>query len=375
MSDWFLEGYFSGGEKLLQLHLVNLPQVVGRDQNLALSITSPSISRNHAQIEQTNGQLYITDLRSSNGTFVNREKISSPTALRHGDVIHLGMTEMRVIDKEHSGFVAEPKEEHRTEKTRMMSVASLSSTFPSGIHELETLIANKSVQMVFQTIVNARDLSTCGYECLGRGASSDLPSSPMTLFSIAESFDLEVVLSELMRNQGIDTAAKFGLRGDILVNTHPSELKNIDRLLADLTHMRKRHPQLPITLEIHEQAVTDQKEMLQAFSRELSKLKIKLAFDDFGVGQSRLMELVDARPNLIKFDRVLIENIDKGDMSRYNLLKHLKDLASDLGIATLAECVGTEAEYKVCDKMGFQFYQGFYFSKPLPVEECLKAAL
>ena len=373
MADWFLEGYFGHDNRLTQLNLVNFPQILGREASLALSIASPSVSRNHAQIDETNQRLYITDLSSSNGTFVNRERIHSPTELRHGDVIHLGMTEMRLIDKKHTGLLRQPieSEDDASNKTSVMTAANLSQTFPSGIQELERLIANQAVQMMYQTIVDAKDLSICGYEVLGRGASVELPVSPMSLFTLAESFNLEVTLSELMRNKGVDIAAQAGLRGSLLVNTHPSELMNIDRLLADLFRLRRRHPEQPLILEIHEQAVTDQKSTIQHFTKELSKLNIRLAFDDFGVGQSRLTELVDVKPDLVKFDRVLIEGIDKGDnASRCNLLKHLKDLATDLNITTLAECVETKGEYEICNTMGFEFYQGFYFSKPAKAEHC-----
>ena len=367
MADWFLEGYFDGDDKLRQLHLVNLPQVVGRDQGLNLSIASPSISRSHAEIKNTGNELAITDLGSSNGTFVNRARIEQPTKLHHGDVIHLGLMEMRVIDKEHSGVIStQIIQDEPTEHTRVMSVASLSNNFPSGIKELERLIESKSVQMMFQPVIDASDMCISGFECLGRGASVELPISPLELFTIAESFNLEVALSQVMRNQGLLDAEKYKLQGDILVNTHPSELSDVESLLEDLHAARKRHPRLPITIEIHEQAVTESKDSILEFSKALKKLKIKLAFDDFGVGQSRLAELVDVQPDLIKFDKALVEKLDHGNESRYNLVKHLRELADDLKIATLAECVGTEGEYKVCEKLGFNYYQGFYFCKPLP---------
>lgn len=368
MSDWFLEGYFSGDRKLTRLHLVNLPQNIGRDPFLALTITAPSISRNHARIELIGGFPTITDLGSSNGTFVNRERISLATQLRHGDVIHLGMTEMRIIDTKHGSNTMQEEEDDDSGATRVVTVRDLSNKFPVGVHDLEELITKGAVDMMYQPIIRADDLSTCGYEILGRGGLAKLPPSPLALFNLAESFELEVELSELMRNKGIDLAVTHNLRGDILVNTHPSEMQNVDRLLADLGNMRKRHPDLQVILEIHEQAVTDQKDILKSFSAALTKLNIKLAFDDFGVGQSRLMELIDAKPDLIKFDRALIKDLDKGDPSRYNLLKHLKDLAEDLDIKTLAEGVETEGEYNVCKTMNFGFYQGYYFAKPAKPE-------
>lgn len=365
MIRWFLEGYLQNDSDKSQQALKSLPQVIGRDETLDCVISAPSVSRSHAIIEERDGQLWIKDLDSRNGTFVNRVAINQPTCIDHGDVLHFGTVEVRLIDslRTHRATRCDP-DDHGVEETRFFGAGQLSQNFPSGVRELEKLIETKAVTMVFQPIILAQDLSICGYEILGRGASKDLPGSPLELFRIAESFGLEVALSELMREQGVITGVTHKLKGELLVNTHPSEMKDPDRLLLTLMSLRKRFPATHLTLEIHEQCVTDNKDLLRELKRKLDQLSIKLAFDDFGVGQSRLMEMVEAKPNLIKFDRVLIDGIDQADQSHLNLLRHLKELASELSIQTLAECVATEGEYRVCQSMGFEFYQGFYFAKP-----------
>lgn len=371
MADWYLEGYFGDDEKIRQLHLTNLPQVIGRDPNLPLRIDLPSTSRNHAKIEYINCELIISDMSSSNGTFVNRTRISKPTPIDHGDIIHLGLAEMRIIDKDHSSITIPPRIITRShDKTRMLDGKSaLSKKFPTGIQELEKLIATGSIQVLFQSIVRADDMSLFGWESLGRGTHADLPSSPAELFEIAESVNQEITLSELMRNEGIKTAVKYKLKGDIQVNTHPNELKNPDRLIANIRGLRKRFGNVLITLEIHEQAVTGQGDLLKTISKEMRKIRIKLAFDDFGVGQSRLTELVEIQPDIVKFDKALIQNIDSGDPARLNLLKHLKELTTDLKIATLAECIDSPGEYAVCKQLGFDLYQGYFISDPKPAHE------
>ncbi len=363
MIRWYLEGFFQGDSNKTQQPLADLPQILGRDDRLPFVITAPSVSRNHAKIEERDGQLWVEDLGSRNGTYVNRKPISHPVVIDHGDVLHFGTAELRLIDALHTK--TQPNlADTIDDETKFIATASLSETFPSGIRELERLIAERAVAMVFQPIIVASDLRACGYEILGRGASNDLPTSPLELFRIAESVNLEVDLSDMMRNKGVETAIAHGLRGDLLVNTHPSEMQDPDTLLASLAHLRKRFPNTPITLEIHEQSVTGNSDLLRVVKQKLDTLCMKLAFDDFGVGQSRLMEMVEAKPNLIKYDRVLIEGIDRADESRMNLLRHLKELASELAIETLAECVSSAGEYKVCAQMGFDYYQGYYFAKP-----------
>ena len=64
--------------------------LIGREPDCTLQIDSPGISRRHARIIFQNNQFLLEDLGSSNGTFVNGERISGPQVLRNGDLISLG---------------------------------------------------------------------------------------------------------------------------------------------------------------------------------------------------------------------------------------------------------------------------------------------
>ncbi|HIK23767.1 MAG: FHA domain-containing protein [Cyanobacteria bacterium J003] len=63
---------------------------IGRDPSNDLVIEHPTVSRHHAKIERRNGDLILTDLASSNGTFVNGREVETPTLLRVGDSIRIG---------------------------------------------------------------------------------------------------------------------------------------------------------------------------------------------------------------------------------------------------------------------------------------------
>lgn len=369
MIRWYLEGFFQNDSNKTQQPMNDFPVVVGRDESLQCVISAPSVSRNHAKFFTEGNTIWLEDLGSRNGTFVNRKPIQDPVEVFHGDVIHFGTVEIRLIDNLHSKAVNGLElEDDGNDETKFISTAQLSEKFPSGIRELEKLISHKQVAMVYQPIILADGKTVCGYELLGRGASPDCPTSPLDLFRIAESFNMEVALSDMMRTRGAEIAAKAGLKGELLVNTHPSELKDPGKLLDSLNGLRKQFPNMQLTLEIHEQSVVGNSDLLRSIKQQLDKLNMKLAFDDFGVGQSRFMEMVEAKPNLIKYDRVLIDKIDEGDQSRVNLLRHLKEMATELSIETLAEGVETEGEYRICDTMGFEYYQGYYFAKPQPAE-------
>jgi hypothetical protein len=68
---------------------------VGRNRQCDIFLVDPSVSRNHALFDVHDGRLTIVDEGSSNGTFVNGERVGR-RALQPGDVVALGKTEIRV---------------------------------------------------------------------------------------------------------------------------------------------------------------------------------------------------------------------------------------------------------------------------------------
>ena len=61
-------------------------------------MTERSVSSEHAEFYEQGGRLYVRDLGSTNGTFVNRRRLGDgPQALQHGDVLHFGEAELRIL--------------------------------------------------------------------------------------------------------------------------------------------------------------------------------------------------------------------------------------------------------------------------------------
>lgn len=74
----------------LKFDLSRLPLTIGRMEAADITINAACVSRNHARLAQTDAGLVIEDLNSSNGVFVNGERISGTRLLQNGDKINLG---------------------------------------------------------------------------------------------------------------------------------------------------------------------------------------------------------------------------------------------------------------------------------------------
>jgi pSer/pThr/pTyr-binding forkhead associated (FHA) protein len=80
--------------QILQLDPVS---VIGRDRRATIPVEHSFISAEHTQIAWEAGQWFAADLRSTNGTYVNGQRISVSTALAPGDVIQVGDVSLRML--------------------------------------------------------------------------------------------------------------------------------------------------------------------------------------------------------------------------------------------------------------------------------------
>ena len=354
-SQWYLEGYAAGSSTLLRIPIASFPFRIGRASQCTFAIRQAKVSSQHAEIVPTDGGLLIRDLQSTNGTFVNRERLTGERILCDGDILHFADLEYRLVFdetevSESSGLITKAH------------VGDLPQRLVAGTRQFRELLRTKAVTAKFQPIVTIDGATTIGYEVLGRGAFPELPIGPGPLFEIAASLELQAELSRLFRRVGIAMSRDIPGKPRIFVNTDPTETKR-PGLVESLKEIRIDFPRLDLVLELHEAAVTDLAEMSR-LRAVLSDLGIGLAYDDFGSGQARLLELVEVPPDILKFDIGLIRDIHLAPPTKQQMLGTLVKMVADMGITTLAEGIEARAEADLCAELGFALAQGYFFGRP-----------
>ena len=84
-------------EKWNEVYFKELKKItVGRESSSDIMIPQALISRKHAEFYVENDQLYVKDLNSTNGTFVNGTGIKAPTLLNVLDIVYIGQTKFVV---------------------------------------------------------------------------------------------------------------------------------------------------------------------------------------------------------------------------------------------------------------------------------------
>ena len=219
--------------------------------------------------------------------------------------------------------------------------------------------------VLFQPIVGLPAGGVIGHEALGRGCYPGIPASPTELFQIGETLGVQSELSRLFRQKAVETVATRDRLPMLFLNTHPADLER-PGLLPSLQALRAAAPSVKLVLEVHESALADP-EFIAWLRTRLTAIEIGLAYDDFGAGQARLLELAEAPPDYLKFDRRFVTRIESAPSSRRRLVASLVAAARELMVCTVAEGVETAAEAAECQQAGFSHAQGYFFGRPGPL--------
>ncbi len=364
MKIWFLKGAPVDGNVLL-VPMRTFPVTVGRSTQCTLAIDSSGVSRVHARLDlNAQDELIVTDLESTNGTFLNRERITSPARVAEGDILHFGTAEFRV-DLQHQSELDQSQASQRalSEQTCLFDAAnSLPENYLLLENEFMEMLSGNQLQVAWQPIVDFQTLDVLAYEVLGRGAHLALPQAPYPLFLLAAKLHKEVELSQAFRVCAARIAARRGERVRLFMNSHPNEMF-MDSFLTAIDAIRSIAPQMELVMEIHETAVNEGNKM-KAVVDQLRIRDVLMAYDDFGAGQARLREMAEIPADIVKFDMGLIRDIHLAPPKKQQMIAQLVRIVSDLGSQTLAEGVETEEEAEVCRQMGFQLCQGYLTGRP-----------
>lgn len=355
----YLVHFAEGATERRRIVLDPLPFRIGRSRHAGFTVFSREVSKEHAEVYRNGNQYYVRDLGSTNGTFVNGIRITN-SPLSDGDVLHVahkefvfGLTSDHPSSSSESGtrtVVAEPEKENLI----------------TGWRLLDEMVAGRMVHTAFQPVIDLASRMPIGWEALGRCDHPVIGPSPLAVFQMAEKHQRSTEISSLFRDVAIEESVHLPRKALLFVNTHPDEIT--DALLDEIIQLQSRlQNEQQLVLEVHEGAVTDIDEM-KRIRDGLQARGIGLAYDDFGAGQARLMELVEVPPDFIKLDVRLVRDIDTSSL-RQGLIVALIRIMRDLNIKVLAEGVETEGEALCCQQIGCQYAQGYLFGRPVPVDQ------
>jgi len=225
----------------------------------------------------------------------------------------------------------------------------------------------------FQPLYRLSDNKMMGVEALLRWNNAVLGQlGPDEFIPIAEQSGLIVKIGEFVIDTALQAATQLQQQDPsmrIAINLSPAQFR--DSGLLDF--IRKKIRQYPLfadtlELEITEGVLLSGYAMTDQILQDLTDMDIKLVMDDFGTGYSSLSYLRRYPFKVLKIDRSFITDMNFDPADR-ELVNAAIAMAHGLGMKVVAEGVETDAQRLLLKELGCDCVQGYYFSKPVPIED------
>jgi len=203
--------------------------------------------------------------------------------------------------------------------------------------------------------------------------------SPSEFISLAEESDLILSIGRwVLREacQHANTWQRSGARGagvKVTVNLSARQFRDAG-LVAEVTEAISESgldPRL-LTVELTETMLLHDNVVTMNHIRELQTLGVSLALDDFGTGYSSLSYLRRFPIDILKMDKSFLDEVP-GNLQDEALVRGIVDLGSTLDLQLVAEGVETAEQAAALAALGCPFGQGFYFARPMPLDQVLHA--
>ena len=229
------------------------------------------------------------------------------------------------------------------------------------------------LQMYLQPLV-CGDGTVVGAEALARWCKSDggmiMPGDFVEVLErVGMIHMLDIHIWELAVQQL--SAWKGTSKGEltISINMSAKDFYNIDvyEVLTGLVDAYGVESRM-LRLEITESALLVEPEKGDNIVARLRNRGFVVEIDDFGKGYSSLSLLKNIQADILKIDMGFLHEIGDHKRSRI-ILQSVIDMAQSLGMDVITEGVETEQQLRDLLSMGCQHFQGYYFSRPIPVEE------
>ena len=360
LTDWVLVGCPDPDQPLCEIVVEAQPFTIGRSSGCDLTINSRRVSGEHAELMQVGDHLLLRDSGSTNGTFLAGRRVTEVTPVGDGDLLAFADSEFRLR------WVGDRGETPILSSAHEQTAVELDTFEPNWLFSnFEKLLGRPGVIPHYQPVVDFATGESVGHEALARSNTPGM-TNPAAMFATAELLGREVEFSKECRHRGVFVSQYLPGGLPVYLNTHPAEELLTD-VLPDIAKLRERYEGVPLVVEIHEGAFEGPDEM-RKFARCLEDLAVEFAYDDFGAGRSRLAELLEVPPSILKYDAGLIRMLESPDDRVGRMLGSMVQMLRDAGIRTLAEGVETEQQAEICRELGFDLAQGYLFGRPAAPE-------
>jgi len=232
--------------------------------------------------------------------------------------------------------------------------------------DIKKAIQENQIIPYYQAIVDNKTRQVVKYEALARLIKNDSVIPPGAFIDVSKKIKYYHKITRAILKKSFE---HFGMNGDIgvSINITIEDIANIRtfNLIVDLLSKNKFNHL--ITFELVETDGIEDDLLFNRFVNTIKSYGAKVSIDDFGTGYSNFSYLAKIEPDYLKIDGSLIKNIE--NTKEFDVVKTIIDFAKMYNIKTIAEFVENEDIYILVKELGVDYSQGYYFSKPLSIDE------
>ncbi len=244
--------------------------------------------------------------------------------------------------------------------------------------ELKEAVQNKSLNFVFQPIVDVVECKIIGFECLCRWQRDNGEHvSPQEFIPLAEGMglvsDIGLWATEVATKQLAEWTQLPG-HSDLYVSVNLASISFTDeRLYELLTHLISKYKlqTRKIKLELTESILMLDTEVMCERLQRLTEMGCDIVIDDFGTGYSSLAYLHQFPAAILKIDRSFVNELGRG-IAAASIVRTIAGLAANLNMSVICEGVETEPQEQLLLELGCSVFQGYLYGKPMPSLEATK---
>lgn len=177
---------------------------------------------------------------------------------------------------------------------------------------------------------------------------------------------LDTACAQLATWQSSELTKDFSLA----INISAKQL-NQESFVEEVQQYVRRHniDGAKLKIELTESALLDHIDETVMKMQKLNSINIDFALDDFGTGYSSLQYLNKLPLSQLKIDQSFVRDITSGSKGKGEIARTIIAMAKELGLVTIAEGVETDLQWGYLRAYGCNYYQGYYFARPLPITE------
>ncbi|MEM7468468.1 MAG: bifunctional diguanylate cyclase/phosphodiesterase, partial [Pseudomonadota bacterium] len=241
--------------------------------------------------------------------------------------------------------------------------------------DLRTAVQREELHLVFQPQVLANG-KVFGAEALLRWEHPTRGMvSPAVFIPVAEETGLIIEIGRWVLDEAFRVLAEWeannilGSLDHLAINVSSRQFSGHD-FVEDVRRRMRVHGTnaSKVVLEVTESTVIDKIQATVSKMEELKSLGVRFSVDDFGTGYSSLAYLSRLPLDQLKIDRTFVANIH-ADPANAVIVETIISMGRHLHLQTVAEGVEEKSQIEFLEERRCNAYQGYYFSKPLPLAE------